>query len=463
MVVQEGERPTLPPPRPLDKVLLPLQSLFQHNLAGALLLLAAAVIAVLLANSPLAPAFEHLLHTSIAIRFGDALLEKSLQHWINDGLMGIFFFFVGLEIKREVRVGELSTLKQAALPAVGALGGMVFPALIYAAINFGSKSMGGWGIPMATDIAFALGVVALLGDHVPKSLKVFLTALAIVDDIGAVLVIAVFYTDNVALLSLFLGGVILVISLIANRLQLRSTMFYLVLGLMSWLAFVQSGVHATVAAILMAFTIPAQTRLNGTEFLRNIRGHLAELVEHGKPKDRDLNTAKQHQVFIEMKRTVDFAISPLQRLETVLAVPVTFIVLPIFALANAGVPLHLSLGDAFSSKITLGVFFGLVLGKPLGVFVSAWIAIRLGVAELPKGVTLVHLLGAGLLAGVGFTMALFISALAFTPAALLAEAKLGVMTASVFAGLTGYAWLRFLPSTSDPGSRSLRNNVKNLR
>lgn len=426
------------------RLVRPIRAFLQHKLAGAGLLIAAALIAVLLANSPWSEAWHEFLHMHLGLTVGTFQLDKTLTHWINDGLMGVFFFVVGLEIKREVKIGELSTVRKALLPALAALGGMVVPALVYAFFNRGDAGMSGWGIPMATDIAFALGVLALLGDRVPPGLKVFLTALAIVDDIGAVLVIAVFYTDHLALGSLVLGGIALAISLSMNRLGVRSVVAYLVVGLSCWLAFLQSGVHATIAALLMAFTIPARTRLNGFEFAETIKLQFDRLVQIGLPEDRSLNTHSQQEVFDAMEQTIGRASAPLSRLENGLAPLVTFLVLPVFALGNAGVSLSPeALGSMTSAPVTLGATFGLLLGKPVGVFFATYLTVRLGLADLPSRVGFSHIAGVGFLAGIGFTMALFIGGLAFSDHGYVEQAKLGVLTASVVSGLVGFAWLRY--------------------
>ena len=412
------------------------------KLTGALLLMGAAVAAIVWANSPFAASYEALFETTLGVFFGEFGLKKPLVLWINDGLMGVFFFYVGLEIKREVRIGELSSPRRVALPAFAALGGMVVPASIFAAITHGTSAIGGWGIPMATDIAFALGVLAILGDRVPTSLKVFLTALAIVDDIGAVTVVALFYTDEVALLTLGIGAALLVVGVILNRRQVRHTGLYFALGLLVWLAFLKSGVHATIAALLMAFTIPSRSKIDGEAFVASVEGELKALRELGLPARGEVNSLEQQEAVDALGATVTRASSPLLQLEHALVPVVGLIVMPVFALANAGVSLGGGLGEAVQSPLAVGVLMGLLVGKPVGVVLMSYLAVRLRVADLPEGVTWRHITGAGLLSGIGFTMALFIASLAFDAAEDVAAAKVGILLASALAGIAGALLLR---------------------
>ncbi len=428
--------------RPIDRLLAPLETFAHHSLAGAGLLMAATVVALLWANSPWAHSYHDLLETNIALHVGGSSIVKNLHHWMNDGVMSVFFFYVGLEIKRELLVGELSTLRKATLPAIAAVGGMLVPAAVYYAINAGGEAAHGWGIPMATDIAFALGVLAMLGDRVPIGLKVFLTALAIVDDIGAVVVIAVFYTSSVALGWLGLGVAFVIVSIALSRLGVRNPVTYLMIGLVAWFGFLESGVHATIAALLMAFTIPARTRIDGSDFLARM-GVLAEHLEvTGVPTDTAMNSNEQQVLFEKMNQTIDQASAPLQRIELALHGPVTFVVLPMFALANAGVTLDGSIGSELGSPIVIGITGGLVVGKLFGVTLASWIAVKLRIADLPEKVSWSQLMACGLLSGIGFTMALFVAGLAFTEPRMVETAKVGILVASTFAGVAGYAWLR---------------------
>ena len=426
---------------PIDRVLAPMRMFAAHKLAGAGLLLLATAMAIAWANSPWAESYEHLLHMPTSITLGDLELEKSLHHVINDGLMGIFFFLVGLEIKRELLVGELSTAGQAALPAVAALGGMLVPALLYYAINPEPPLRDGWGIPMATDIAFALGVLAIVGNRVPAGLKVLLTALAIVDDIGAVLVIAIFYTEQIATNLLVLGLLGFLLSIGMSLAGVRSWLAYLMVGLLVWLAFLQSGVHATIAALLMAFTIPARTRIDGELLMARLERAVKRLRRVGPPTSSGLNSPAQEHALHDLAMIHDRATAPLQRLEHAIVGLVTFVILPVFALANAGVSFSGAGLGVLGEGIALGVAVGLVVGKPLGIVAFSWLAVRLGLCRLPQGVTWTHVLGIGLLGGIGFTMALFIGGLAFTAPADLAAAKMGILCASVIAAVGGLAVL----------------------
>ncbi|MEQ9318659.1 MAG: Na+/H+ antiporter NhaA [Polyangiaceae bacterium] len=447
----DGASPSV---KPIDRLMKPLQVFAQNKLAGAGLLMLATVIAMVWANSPWAEDYHHLLHLEVGVSFGTAKLAKTLHHWINDGLMGIFFFLVGLEIKRELLTGELSTVRKATLPAIGAIGGMVLPAALYAVLNTTPPASAGWGIPMATDIAFALGVLALLGDRVPLGLRVFLTALAIVDDIGAVLVIALFYTANLSWVALGLGFVCLVMSVMMNLLGVRNPVPYFLVGTAAWLGFLQSGVHATIAAILMAFTIPARTRIDGGAFITRLERLTLRLKDAGIPADMEMNTNEQQHIFEKMNENIDLASAPLQRIEHAIEGMVTFLVLPIFALANAGVSLGSGLGEAFASPVVLGIVGGLFIGKTVGVSLAAYIAVKVGIADLPKGVGWRQLIGVGMLAGIGFTLALFVASLAFDDPALVETSKVGILSASALSATIGLLFLRWAPGAPREPSTS---------
>lgn len=422
----------------IERITRPFQMFIEHKLAGAILLLVATITALVWANSSYAHYYDEWLHTYATIGIGDFKLSKTISHWVNDGLMGIFFFVVGLEIKREFLAGELATPRQAALPIFGAIGGMVVPAAIYMAINPGGDEFLGWGIPMATDIAFALGILALF--PVSISLKVFLTALAIVDDIGAILVVAIFYTNDIALQSLLLGGFFLLISIGANVSGVRNPIIYFLIGFVVWVAFLQSGVHATLAAVLMAFTIPARTRIDGSQFVEQSEELLRRLRETGLPQGNTLLTKDQHSIVHSMEQITEKATAPLQELEHALMPFVTFLVMPVFALANAGVVLTGSLAIVMN-PVSIGVIAGLLLGKPLGIWFFAWTAVKLKIAELPADITFTQVAAVGLLGGIGFTMALFISTLAFADDATIQVAKTGVLVGSVLSAIAGSAIL----------------------
>ncbi|WP_018461958.1 Na+/H+ antiporter NhaA [Thermus oshimai] len=398
-----------------------LDQFLESESKGGVLLFLAALIAFLVANSPLSPAYFGLKETPLGVGVGDWKLEKPLVLWINDLLMAFFFLLVGLEIKRELLQGELKDPRRAGLAVAAALGGMVAPALVYLAFNWGGEGLRGWGVPMATDIAFALGVLALLGSRVPLALKVFLTALAIVDDLGAVLVIALFYTETLNLGALGWAALFLGLAFLANRLGVRALPVYMVLGLFLWYFTLKSGVHATLAGVLLALAVPLTRALPLPELHQELRE-----MAHEDPEA--LEGALEG-----LEASLARAQSPLHRLEHLLHPWVAYLVLPLFAFFNAGVALEgVALGP-----VALGAFFGLLLGKPLGILLFAFLAVKSGLAQLPEGVGWKAILGVGFLAGIGFTMALFIAALAFPSPSLLDQAKLGVLSASLVAALLG--------------------------
>jgi len=433
---------------PIEEVLMPFQEFFKSKSIGGMLLMICATIALFWANSPWGETYTTLWQTMFTVGFGEAALSKPLILWVNDGLMALFFFVVGLEIKREFMVGELSTRRQAVVPVVAAVGGMIVPAVFYGLINIGGEGIHGWGIPMATDIAFALGILALLGDRVPYQLKIFLTAVAIVDDIGAVMVIAFFYTSSIAIWMLLAAGAFLAVAYIGNRMGVRTPVFYALIGCVVWLAVLKSGVHSTVAGVLMAFMIPARTRCNAQTFLFNAGTILDDYKSSVKPGTNVLTNSTMHSALLSMQYMAARAQTPLQRLEQGLHPLVDFVIMPVFALANAGVILSGDMSGLLTSQITLGTAIGLLLGKPIGIVCSV-----LGIAKLsggfPGGMTFRHFLGAGLLGGIGFTMSFFVAALAFSDAPeMLNGAKTAVLGASVLAGAAGYLVLRGAPVPS---------------
>lgn len=389
-------------------LLKPVEAFVRIEGSGGIALLVAAVVAVAWANSPVSGSYHDLWGWSRDVSLANIHRHVSLHAFVNDGLMAVFFYVVGLEIKRELVEGELNTLRRAALPAIAALGGMVVPALIYVAFNAGHAGAHGWGIPMATDIAFAVGVLTLLGSRVPLSLKVFLLALAIVDDLGAIVVIALFYAGTIDILALAIGAGGLIVVFVALRAGVRSWVFYLAAGLVTWVAVLESGVHATIAGVALGF-LTSTIRAPGGE-------------------------------------------SALDMIERTLHPWVSYLIVPVFALANAGVVVSGSaLHAAVTSQVSLGIAFGLVFGKPIGIVAAAWLAVRTRVAELPEGVTWAHIVGAGMLGGIGFTVSLFITGLAFDPEALIADAKIGIFAASIVAAVAGLAWLALIrraPSVS---------------
>ncbi|HKJ92930.1 MAG TPA: Na+/H+ antiporter NhaA [Longimicrobiales bacterium] len=425
----------------VHRIVLPFQEFFRAESSSGLLLLACALAALLWANSPWQESYFHLWETKLVLNAGSLRLAHSLAEWINDGLMAVFFFLVGLEIKREILVGELASPRKAALPMAAAIGGMALPAAIFLAFNHGTPQAGGWGIPMATDIAFALGVLALAGDRVPPPLRVFLAALAIVDDLGAVLIIAVFYSAGIDTAALAGAGLVLLLLLALNFLGVRRRAAYLALGVVLWLFFLKSGVHATIAGVLLAATIPARTRINVPEFTERARACLAEFENAGPRPDWARLNERQDAALVGLERATDGVRSPLLQVEHGLVPWVAYGIMPLFALANAGVAFTPDVLHALASPVVLGVALGLMIGKPLGIGALAWLAVRLGLASLPAGVTGRQMTGVGLLSGMGFTMSLFIADLAFPATAALELTKVAVLGASLVVGLAGWLLL----------------------
>jgi NhaA family Na+:H+ antiporter len=379
--------------------LKPFKDFLKSEQIGGVILIICVIVSLIIANSNLGAAFENLLSTKIGFSSLAIPLEFSVSLWINDGLMAIFFLLVGLEIKREIIEGELSSPQKAAMPIFAALGGMIFPASIYALINSNTPTIDGWGIPMATDIAFALGVISLLGKRVPSSLKIFLAALAIADDLGAILVIAIFYTNELHWMQLLYSAGILIALIALNRFGVKKLIYYIIPGIFLWYFVHHSGIHATIAGVLIALTIPT-------------------------------NTVKEE--------------SPLEKLEHLLVRPVNFLIMPIFALANTNIRFENKMIDGLSSPLGLGIICGLALGKPIGVSLFSWLSVKSGMAKLPNKVNWKHIFGLGLLAGIGFTMSVFIALLSFSTTEYQIQAKFAILVSSVLAGISGYVFLSSL-------------------
>ncbi len=430
------------PRRPIDVIVRPFQEFAHGAASGGIVLLACTIVALVWANSPWRESYHDLWHSELTIAIGSFKLSSSLHHWINDGLMVIFFFVVGLEIKREVLAGELSSLRQAMLPIAAAVGGMMVPALIYASLNFGRPEINGWGIPMATDIAFALGVLALLGDAVPLPLKVFLTALAIVDDLGAVLVIAVFYTSDLNLTALLLGALVLGAMFLLNYLGVRSPLVYFFFGVGLWLCFLASGVHATIAGVLAAMAIPARTLIDEETYLKRVRFLVGQIEHHNAGQSPAEARSQTWTLASNLAHQSECLLPPLHRLEHAWHPWQAFFIMPVFALANAGIEIGSGFLGTLAERAALGVILGLVIGKQVGVTLFSWLVVKMGWAALPAGVTWKQIYGAGWLAGIGFTMSLFIANLAFQDEEHLLMAKGGILVASLIAGVIGYVLLR---------------------
>lgn len=465
------------PPEPGERLVRPFLRFARLSSAGGLVMLAMTVLAMLWANSRFAGSYERLFHdTQLAVSVehhphiqpGDPTPEPTSQpapdatghtadggvptpdpsffiahgltHWINDLLMAVFFLVVGLEIKREVLVGELASPRRAALPIFAALGGMIGPALIFTAFNRGDAgAMPGWGVPMATDIAFAVGVMAMLGKRVPNPLKVFLLSLAIVDDLGALIVIAVFYTDSPDFAFLGYAGGLVALLMVMNVLRVRWITLYLLLGLPLWYFVYRSGVHATISGVLLAMTIPAHARVNARAFSDSSRHALDIFESAGDDPDADITTSNTRRAAAyAMITNARQVLPPLHRIETVIHPWAAFFIIPVFALANAGIPLSDGIGQAVSGSVSLGVIAGLVIGKPLGIMLAALIAVKIGLAVLPRGVSWRHMLGAACLGGIGFTMAIFIANLAYENNPVnLEHAKLAILIGSALSAVLG--------------------------
>jgi len=425
------------------KILTPFEEFIDRQTTSGILLMLMAVLALILANSSFNEFYSNLKHLQISINIGNWGIEKSLHHWVNDGLMTIFFFVVGLELKREILVGELADVRKATLPIAAAIGGMIFPALIYFFINREGVAASGWGIPMATDIAFALGVLALLAGRVPKSLITFLVALAIVDDLGAVTVIAVFYTETINIIALASAAALFSLLLAFNFGGIRKTTPYLIVSVLLWYAMMQSGVHATLAGVISAFTIPAIPKYNPRNFYKRVKDLMASF-DATNPDDKNImNNQELRAIVHSIEKGAQNVQTLSQRLEHTWHIPVSYIIIPIFILLNAGIPLDFSsLSKTLSHPIALGISAGLIFGKFLGITITSWLFLKLGIARMPKDVRFTQIIGVSILAAIGFTMSIFIAELAFqNDENLLLIAKTAIIFSSLIAGIIGALWL----------------------
>ena len=435
-------------------VVRPLQRILAHEAASGVVMLVAAVLAIAWANSPWAQSYTDLWETPLTVELGNLihLDHLSLQEWVNDALMALFFLMVGAEIKREVVHGDLRDLRSVALPVIAALGGMVVPAGIFIALNAGGAGADGWGIPMATDIAFAVGVVSLLGRRVPLPAKVFLLTLAVADDIGAIVVIAVFYTGDLSLGWLATAIAALAVVVVMRRSDIQSLAPYLAAGAFAWLALLESGVHATLAGVALGLLTPAWPHRSPERYPEALRAMADRLDEaHGDKVLTQEEFEENEAIMAEVTRLTILSTSPLERLTRALTPWVAFVIVPLFAVANAGVELS---GDAISGlvsdSVSLGVGAGLVLGKTFGVFAAALIAVKVGLGRLPNGTTWRHVFGLSMVAGVGFTVALFVTSISFDDPALLDAAKVGILFGSLVAGVGGFLFLRAIPLPEEP-------------
>ncbi len=421
------------------RIIKPIQSFLENESTGGLVLIFSMFLAMFLANSGFSYQYFHILHSHVNLTIGEVIsIDKPLEFWINDFLMAIFFFLIGLEIKREIMAGELSSFSQASLPISAAIGGMVLPAFIYFLFNRSGAGVDGWGIPMATDIAFSLGILSLLGKRVPISLKIFLTALAIVDDLGAVLVIAIFYTSDISVIHLVSGLGVFFFLFFLNYLRVYKLTFYIVGGIALWYLIYMSGIHATIAGVLLALTIPAKRRVASKEiFVERVRLYIHEFHFSRQTEKKFFLTDEQSHRVDNIQSACKEISSPLQRLEHTLHPYVSFFIMPLFALANAGIKLEGNIIDALSSNIALGVMAGLFFGKQFGILLFTWIGVKLKLGKLPSDLGWPHIYGLGALAGVGFTMSLFIAHLAFHDAESLQLAKIGILVISIISSIFG--------------------------
>ncbi len=434
-----------------DRVLTPLEEFIHRQTTSGVLLMLCAVVALYVANSQWNEAYHHLLELPFTIGVPGFQLSKSLHHWINDGLMAIFFFVVGLELKREILVGELADPKHAVLPIVAAIGGMLVPVFFYISFNPEGHTLNGWGVPMATDIAFALGALALLGKRVPKNLLTFLVALAIVDDLGAVLVIALFYTETINIPALAIAAAMLGLLVSLNLGGIRRPLPYTLLGIVLWIAMLKSGVHATLAGIFLAFTIPMRPKYDPDRFLSQINGMVEQIKRAYRREENIVINDEMRSRVRALGEGVQLVQAPAQILERKMHLPSAYLVIPIFSLANAGIPIDWSsLGSIVTHPVSVGIAAGLVLGKLIGIAGFSWVVVRLGLTSLPHGLNFKHIIGVALMGGIGFTMSIFIAELGFAHHAEdLLMAKTGILFASALAGASGFLWLYFTYKKSD--------------
>lgn len=435
--------------KPFENIITPFEEFIHRQTTTGLILIGTTIIALVLANSAWADLYQQVKDAYAGISVGNWELKLSMLHWVNDGLMAFFFFVVGLELKREITVGELAKPGQAILPVACAVGGMLVPAFIYSAINYNGGGMRGWGVPMATDIAFAIGILVLLADRIPKSLITFLVALAIVDDLGAVLVIALFYTD-----SLDIGWMIITVAIIGilvsfNLGGVRAIVPYFITAIFLWFALHESGIHASLAGVIGAFTVPAKPKYDPAVFSRHVSDLMSRFdTSFARNNNILLNDNLRAQV-TSLEEGVHSVQAPLQRLIHIWHLPVSFLVIPVFALMNAGIAINVDiLKDSLTHQVTLGIMAGLILGKFIGISGTAWLLLKLGFSELPRGTSFSQIAGVSLIAGIGFTMAIFIAELGFVNSDNLYMAKMGIIMASLVAGVGGFIWL-YLCSPKD--------------
>jgi NhaA family Na+:H+ antiporter len=443
-------------------VVRPIQRFFMHEAAGGMVMLLAAVVAIAWANSPFSDAYFELWTTPLSVELGHLLhIDLDLQGWVNDAAMTIFFLLVGIEIKREVVHGNLRDIRAVTLPIIAALGGMVVPALIYVAFTNGEPGSNGWGIPMATDIAFAVGVVSLLGRRVPLAAKIFLLTLAVADDIGAILVIAVFYTTDLSFGWLLVALGSIGVAAVMRRGDVQALAPYLIVGTIAWFALHESGVHATLVGVALGLLTPAWPLRSPMRYPEEVDSIVAPMRGHLGDEHLTLEEFEENEEHIaEVVRLSQYSTSPLGRLERALTPWVAYVIVPTFALANAGVQLSGdALGGLASDPVTLGVGLGLLVGKTVGISAASYLAIKLGIARLPAGATFRHIVGLAMVAGIGFTVALFVTSISLTEPALVDSAKVGILAGSLIAGILGYLMLRAIPPSDDVAAEATAEAV----
>ena len=436
--------------RGLENIHQPFSEFIRAQATTSLFLLMATIIALWWANSEFASTYQNLIHTPIGFFIGDIQLQASFKHIMNDGLMAMFFFLLGLEIKREMLAGDLALPESRHMLILCAIGGMVFPAVIYSLFNWSYDSQAGWGIPMATDTAFALGVLTIVRKHIPLSLLSFIVGLAIIDDIGAILVIAIFYTQAISLPYLEAACVFIGFLALANYAGIRQPLFYMVVGVTSWWMMLKSGIHPTFAGVLIALTVPARPMQSPGKLLNKVNKTINTMQRKRAPLDV-LGSRRDHDQVQEVREYADRASTPLRRWEDALDLPVALFILPLFALTNAGIPFDSgSLGESFQHPVGIGIITGLVLGKLLGISGACWLALRYKIGRLPDGVNMQHVIGASLIAGIGFTMSTFIATLGFdVQAENLLIAKTSIMIASIFSAIIGVLYILYTSTSKN--------------
>jgi len=433
-----------------DQILRPAQQFFDKEASSSILLISATAIALIWVNSSIGETYHSFWHIQISFTFGHFHISKTLLHWVNDGLMSLFFFTVGLEIKREILVGELATPKKALLPVIAALGGMIVPALIYAALNVGLPTIHGWGIPVATDIAFALGAVAVFGRKLPVGLRIFLAAFAIADDLGAVVIIAIFYTKEIVWSNLIISLFFIFGLAAANFFWIRQTLIYAILGLAVWFFVLGSGVHPTIAGVIVSFFVPARGRYDTDNFLQNIKKITEKFECEEQSCGYSILLNQEHMYAVQALELACHDVeTPLQRLMHALHPWVAFLILPLFAMGNTGLIFRgIVFSEAVSNPVILGIIFGLVVGKPIGILLFSYLSVKTGIASLPQEVRWSHIFGGAMLGGIGFTMSLFLSELSFSDPHIIDFARIAILAGSILSALFGMSYLGFISTSA---------------